>query len=78
MNPMVSHFRAHPRLLTAVVIGTGVALLLPALIGPVTWGLLGWNVALAGVSLTQNKAPMLPVASTTTPPFSEPCHEHPP
>ena len=45
MTRLVSHFRAHARLLTAVAIGTGVAMLLPAVIGPVTRGLLGWNVA---------------------------------
>lgn len=42
---LVPHFRAHARLVTAVLLGTGLALLLPASIGPVTRGLLGWNLA---------------------------------
>ena len=45
MARLVSHFRAHARLVGTVVLGSGVALLLPAVIGPVTRGLLGWNVA---------------------------------
>ena len=45
MKRLVSHFRAHARLVSTVLLGTGVALLLPAVIGPVTRGLLGWNVA---------------------------------
>lgn len=42
---LVPHFRAHGRLVTAVLLGSGLALLLPASIGPVTRGLLGWNLA---------------------------------
>ena len=45
MTGLLLHFRAHARLLSAVVLGTAVALLLPTSIGPVTRGLLGWNVA---------------------------------
>ncbi len=45
MQPLVSHFRAHARLLGAAAVGAGAAWLLPAAIGPVTRALAGWNVA---------------------------------
>ena len=45
MTGLLLHFRAHARLLSALGLGTAVALLLPMSVGPVTRGLLGWNVA---------------------------------
>lgn len=45
MNGLFTHFRAHARLVTAVAVGTGAAVLLPGPIGPVTRALLGWNIA---------------------------------
>jgi len=45
MDGLASHFRAHARLVTAAVVGAGVAVLLPGPIAPVTRALLGWNVA---------------------------------
>ena len=45
MSRLFLHLRAHARLVTAVVLGIGVAWLLPDTIRPVTRALLGWNVA---------------------------------
>lgn len=45
MAALALHFRAHARLLTAMAVGTAVALGLPAAIAPVTRALLGWNAA---------------------------------
>ena len=60
LHRLISHFRAHARLVSSVLLGTGVALLLPAVFSPVTRGLLGWNVAvwlyLVLVALTMRTA----------------------
>ena len=60
LNRLISHFRAHARLVSSVALGTGVALLMPAVFSPVTRGLVGWNVAvwlyLALVALTMRTA----------------------
>ncbi len=44
MKVIVSHLRAHPRLLLAGVVGTLAALAAPGITNPVTRALLGWNV----------------------------------
>ena len=45
MKLIVSHLRAHPRLLIATGIGTVIALAAPGIASPVTRALLGWNVS---------------------------------
>jgi uncharacterized membrane protein len=44
MKVIVSHLRAHPRLLLAGAVGLLVALAAPGITNPVTRALLGWNV----------------------------------
>lgn len=44
MTPLLSHLRAHPRLIAAVLAGIAVAALAPGSLGWVGRGLLGWNV----------------------------------
>lgn len=45
MHRLISHFRAHVRLSTAVAVGAGAAVLLPGSYSLVSRALLGWNVA---------------------------------
>jgi uncharacterized membrane protein len=45
MIRIFDHLRARPRLTNAMLIGLAVALLMPATLGVVTRGLLGWNIA---------------------------------
>jgi len=45
MTPLVTHARAHPRLIIAAGVGAVAALMLPASFGATTRGLLGWNAA---------------------------------
>ena len=45
MHRLVSHFRAHLRLATAVVVGAAAAALLPGTASAVSRALVGWNVA---------------------------------
>ena len=45
MTRFLFHLRARPRLVTATLCGIAVALLLPAVLGAATRGLLGWNLA---------------------------------
>ena len=45
MHRLVSHFRAHVRLATAIALGVAVAGLLPGHYGLVSRALVGWNVA---------------------------------
>ena len=45
MRVIVSHLRAHPRLMLAAAVGTLAALIAPNITNPVTRALLGWNVS---------------------------------
>ena len=45
MKVIVSHLRAHPRLMLAGAVGILMALAVPAITNPVTRALLGWNVS---------------------------------
>jgi uncharacterized membrane protein len=45
MLPVIRHFRSHPILVSALLIGLAASLLLPGEHGVVTRSLLGWNVA---------------------------------
>lgn len=45
MSRFFSHLRARPRLVTSTLCGIAASLLLPAVLGVATRGLLGWNLA---------------------------------
>lgn len=45
MKRIVSHLRAHPRLMLAAAVGVLAALAAPGITNPVTRALLGWNLS---------------------------------
>ena len=45
MKVIVSHLRAHPRLMLAAAVGILAAIAAPGIANPVTRALLGWNVS---------------------------------